>query len=88
MCQFMPYRDAAILDAAVVLAEYIEKLCSGNTKKMKEKLVSTDLKKVRNKRSIELNNLNSNLNQWKNEVNEWITRKEIDFINGRIFEYG
>lgn len=62
MCQFMPYRDAAILDAAVVLAEYIEKLCSGNTKIL-EKLVSTDLKKVRNKRSIELNNLNSNLNQ-------------------------
>lgn len=86
MCQFMPYRDAAILDAAVVLAEYIEKLCSGNTKIL-EKLVSTDLKKVRNKRSIELNNLNSNLNQWKNEVNEWITRKEIDFINDRIFEY-
>lgn len=24
----MPYKDAAILEAAVVLAEYIEKLCS------------------------------------------------------------
>lgn len=28
----MPQRDAAILEAAVVLAEYIEKLCSVNEK--------------------------------------------------------
>lgn len=35
LCQFMPYRDAAILDAAVVLAEYIEKLCSESRKKKK-----------------------------------------------------
>lgn len=29
----MPQRDAAILEAAVVLAEYIEKLCSVNKEK-------------------------------------------------------
>lgn len=29
-CQCIPYKEAAMLDAAVVLAEYIEKLCSVN----------------------------------------------------------
>lgn len=38
LCQFMPYSDAAILDAAVVLAEYIEKLCSVNWKCREKKL--------------------------------------------------
>lgn len=33
----MPYREAAMLDAAVVLAEYIEKLCSVNRYQEKEK---------------------------------------------------
>lgn len=33
LCQFMPYSDAAMLDAAVVLAEYIEKLCSVKRKR-------------------------------------------------------
>ena len=38
LCQFMPYKDAAILDAAVVLAEYIEKLCS-ESKREKQNLL-------------------------------------------------
>lgn len=40
-CQCMPYKEAAMLDAAVVLAEYIEKLCSVNRKRNKA-LISFD----------------------------------------------
>lgn len=29
-CQFMPLSDAAMLEAAILLAEYIEKSCSAN----------------------------------------------------------
>ena len=29
-CQFSPLRDAAMLEAAMLLAEYVEKSCSAN----------------------------------------------------------
>lgn len=32
-CQFKPLSDAAMLEAAILLAEYIEKSCSVNKKK-------------------------------------------------------
>lgn len=35
-CQFMPLSDAAMLEAAILLAEYIEKSCSVN--EIKEKV--------------------------------------------------
>lgn len=37
-CQFMPLSDAAMLEAAILLAEYIEKSCSVNENK--EKLIN------------------------------------------------
>lgn len=46
LCQFMPYNDAAMLDAAVVLAEYIEKLCSIEYLKKREKKQNKSIVKI------------------------------------------